>query len=170
MLHMFHRGVFEPKSFQIFSNLILKLESTIHPDPELNGFSTLFKFGWISLDPSHSCIWMNKQGNERNFVKSASVRSKLLARPVLSYYICKLTLHYILLFTTVPHRVCNWDQGVPIPRGPHEYFIPHSRMIPKNSSSSSDVPQGLRGTKSSLFYVEIEYFCAHKIQFECIIL
>jgi hypothetical protein len=53
-------------------------------------------------------------------------------------------------------------------------FIPHSPRkkiwIPKNSSSSSDVPWGPWGTKSSLFYVEIEHFCAQKIQFECKIL
>ena len=55
---------------------------------------TVFGPNLFKLDPSHSCVWMNKQGNERNFVKSDSVRSKLLARPLLSYCICKLTLHY----------------------------------------------------------------------------
>ena len=96
---------------------------------------TLFKPGWIWY---HSCVWMNKQGNERNFVKSASVHSKLLARPVLSYCICKLTLHYIWLFTTVSHRVwvCNWDQGVFIPRGPHS---PWSSWI-FHSTFSNDSP------------------------------
>ena len=141
-------GFLNPIPFR-FPNLILKLDSIIHSDPEHNGLGlkrskiaweiwicmiwystwfekswkywkytanickkptlklftvfcpTLLRFGWISLDPSHFCVWMNKYWDERNFFKNASVRSKLLARPVLSYCICKLTLHYILLFTTV---------------------------------------------------------------------
>ena len=116
---------------------------------------TLFKFGWISLDPSHSCLWLNKQGNERNFVKSASVRSKLLARPVLSYCICKLTLHYILLFTTVLYGICNGDPGVPIPRGPHSRgplpWGPHSpgSSWEFNSSFPNDSPKFLNFIRCS---------------------
>jgi hypothetical protein len=52
------------------------------------------------------------------------------------------------------------------------FLIPRGTKIwiPQNYSSSSNVPRGPQGTKSSLFYVEIEHFCAHKIQFECKIL
>jgi hypothetical protein len=64
--------------------------------------------------------------------------------------------------------------GSPFPRVlmRFSFLIPRGARIwiPQNSSSSSDVPGGPRGTKSSLIYVGVEHFCAHKIQFKCKIL
>ena len=204
---MFHRGVFEPNSFQIskFSTEI-GLHNSSRPRTQWLGSQK--KQNWIGnlnlYDLIFNLIW-KKVENTANICKKTYCYSQFFVQlcsnlveyhwipaiPVAEWIMkgMKGILSKVpgCVQSCLPDQFCpiayvNWHfiiycclqlfhigfamgtlgspfPGVPIPgvpfpevpilQGPHENLIPHSQMIPQNSSTSSHVPRGPRGKKNN---------------------